>query len=206
MRPTDGWWVVTDRDEHTASIVFEWEPVAGAAGYVLFLSDSKGLPILNYVDVGNTNHWPEDSTTGGRIVLPAGNYLWSLIAYNGADPREYGGWNCSPRTPTAESPIFFQVIRDLTVPTIYGATKAGVDTVSITWAGPAPAFVDVRLFYPGSGGWLDAYNQPVAATGAKTGTVILGHAWGVGVTNYLLLTGRTAAGATGPKSRLFVIP
>ncbi|OGV79556.1 MAG: hypothetical protein A3K19_02690 [Lentisphaerae bacterium RIFOXYB12_FULL_65_16] len=207
MRPTDGWWVVTESGVGTASIVFEWEPVPGAAGYLMYLASASGAPILNYVDVGNVTHWPADTTSGERVALPPGTYLWCLIAYNGANPREFGGWNHSPRAPDEESPIFFQVIENLKAPTITDAARNGEEdnTVDITWVGSAPATVDVMLFYTGAAGWLEALNQPVTPAGAETGTVPLGRAWGPG-TNYLLLTAKTAAGTAGPRSRLFVIP
>jgi hypothetical protein len=203
MRPTDGWWVVT-APGGTAPLAFAWNPVPGAAGYMIYVSSAEGVPILNYVDVGNVTH--VDNIDGAPIALPVGTYLWCLIAYNGAEPREYGGWNHSPRTPARESPIFFQVVDDLTAPTISSAARAvAADTVAITWVGIAPATVDVLLFYPGAGVWLESFDQPVTATGALTGTVPLGLAWGPG-TNYILLTGKTAGGAAGPRSRMFVLP
>ncbi|MDQ0291165.1 hypothetical protein [Oligosphaera ethanolica] len=205
MRPTDGWWVATAASG-TAPLAFEWDPVPGATGYMMYLSSAAGVPILNYVDIGNVT-WV-DSINGVRIELPVGTYLWCLVAYNGASPREYGGWNHSPRTPDHESPIYFQVIADLTAPTISMAEKvkgADPDTVKITWVGIAPKSVDVLLFYPGAPDWLESRNRPVTVTGDLTGTVPLGIAWGPG-TSYILLTGKTATGLAGPRSRMFVIP
>jgi len=203
MRPADA--ARVNAPGGTASIAFQWDSVPGAAGYLVYVSSHSSAPILNYLDVGNVTRI--DSINGAPIVLPAGSYLWCLVAYNCADPREYGGWNHSPLTPDDESPLFFEVIEDLSAPTIMGAGKGvAANTVDITWAGMAPATVDVLLFYIGAPGWLEALNRPVTATGANIGTVPLGaHAWGLGA-NYLVLTGKTPAGTAGPRSRLFVIP
>jgi hypothetical protein len=203
MRPVDAW-VVTAL-EGTSSIAFQWNSVPGAAGYLVYLSSASGVPILNYIDVGNVTR--VDSIEGTRIALPPGNYVWCLLAYNAAQPREYGGWNHSSRTPTQESPIFFQVIADLRAPTITSAFRdEAANTVRIGWVGTAPATVDLLLFYSAAARWLDIRNQPVTATGESTGIVTLGqHAWGPGA-NYLLLTGKTATGTAGPRSRLFLLP
>jgi hypothetical protein len=200
MRPTDGWSVVAAASG-TSPIAFQWQSVPGAAGYVIFVSSASGVPILNYVDVGNVTR--VESPAG----LPPGTYLWSLVAYDHATPRQYGGWNHSPRTPLLESPIYFDVIADLTTPTINAAVKGvAANTVAITWLGTAPATVTVMLFYPGSAGWLETVDQSVTVTGANTGTIPLGAlTWGPGA-NYLLLTGKTAAGLSGPRSRMFLVP
>ena len=172
---------------------------------MIYVSSAAGVPILNYVDVGNVT-WV-DSINGVRIELPVGTYLWCLVAYNGANPRQYGGWNHSKRTPTHESPIFFQVVKDLTAPTILKAERnAAANTIDITWMGITPTSVDVLLFYPGAANWLESRNRPVtvSATNPLAGTVSIGMTFGPGM-NYILLTGKTATGLAGPRSRMFVL-
>jgi hypothetical protein len=203
MRPTDGWVVAAPNG--TAELAFQWEAVPGAAGYMIYVSSASGAPVLNYVDVGNVTR--VDAIDGARIALPPNTYLWSLIAYNAAEPREYGGWNHSARTPDQESAVVFQVVADLKAPTVTDAARGvAANTVDITWVGTQPATVDVMLFRTGTIGWVTALDQPVTETSATTGTIPLGsYAWGAGP-DYLLLTGRTVTGETGPRSRLFLIP
>jgi hypothetical protein len=207
MRPADtlAGTVIAAEPGGVASFAFQWDPVPGAAGYVLYVASNIGQPILNYVDVENVTRY--DNPNG----MPPGSYLWCLIAYSCAEPRVYGEWNHSMRSPGRESPVFFEVIADDIAPTITAAVIGVGDTVNITWAGPALASVDVLLFNSASPGWQEALDQPVSALpGARTGSVPLGGlTWQPGA-NYLLLTATTAgtttaAPKTGPRSRLFVI-
>jgi hypothetical protein len=183
-------------DNGVATVTFSWNPAENAETYEIYVAPLDGNAIFDYEMVGEITGDPQ-STFIADVELAEGDYLWFVIPYN--EDGEAGTWS---------DLTYFHVVEDLGVPTINAAAKRlgeAADAVDVTWVGAAPATVTVWLFYAGSPGWQVFEDQPVTVTGANTGWIYLGTAWGAG-DNYIMLQGTNAAGGAGDMSRLFVIP
>jgi hypothetical protein len=173
----------------TSGTVFQWDAVANAQGYVLTVADlGTGMMPYAYQDVGNV-------TRVSNVVLPAGSYMWFVIAY-GSGFTQFT-WSDS---------VNFSVVQSLTQATVVNAAQNGNNGLTIGWVGGAPATVNVQLYYIGLPGWITLTRLPVVPDPQipGQGTVSLGaQALGAGY-NFLYVQGVLADGTAGEVSRLFV--
>ena len=110
----------------------QWNSVASATSYTIYLGAVGGIPILNFENVGNVTCQP--------VSLPPGSYSWMVIGLNDSASVPFGQWSDSQR---------FEVVAKIDVPVITGAVKDDTEgndgtSVKITWApGTDPVKVDV---------------------------------------------------------------
>ena len=128
---TGGIITVADESGEVATNL-QWDPVAGATSYAIYLGAVGGTPILNFENVGNVTRQP--------VSLTPGSYSWMVIGLNESASVPFGQWSDSQR---------FEVVAKIDVPVITGVEKDDgegndVTSVQITWApGTVPGNVDV---------------------------------------------------------------
>jgi len=111
----------------SARITLQWNPVAGAESYILYLCASNAAPVYSFVNVGNVTNLP-------RVPLKPGSYYWTIRAVNaaGAGPASVAS--------------FFDVIKDATAPAIASVSVKSANTLTLGATTPAVAFVDIQHY------------------------------------------------------------
>ncbi|OGV62858.1 MAG: hypothetical protein A3K19_26120 [Lentisphaerae bacterium RIFOXYB12_FULL_65_16] len=181
LQPPDGWLF-----RAPGEILLQWDPVPGAAGYLLYLGSSSGHLPFNYTDIGNV--------TSLRVNVQVGSYFWSVIAYD----ANYVG-----SRPSAMAR--FDVIENAGAPVIqYVRVDADptVLTVGVAAGTSLPATVDIRHFDAGTGQWRTYLAQPVVGAGTEGTVTIAGADFTDG--EYVMISGKSATGLISPNKVLVI--
>ncbi len=154
--------IVTEDDstEAVATVTLQWNPVAGADSYIVYLAGDSSGPILNYESI--------QSQPSVTVALSPGNYTWFVVAHNPDAIEPYGPWSESRQFDvftTVDTPVFTKIEIDDT------ATLALI----LTWApGAEPDMVDVWHYHAGMAGtWriIPGMLPVMLVMGTNTGTV-----------------------------------
>jgi len=182
LLPADGSVIALPQDYKSVEITFQWGSVPGATGYAVFLGATGAKPILNYRDVG--------AVTSIRKSVVKGNYMWKVIARDGANEfSDYSDLHT------------FDVIVNTSAPLIKSVTCVSntVLTLEFVAGSPVADTVDLYHFALATGKWSHYTNQAVvegpphqvtvdAATFTVGDFVLMGAAKGAEVSDAKVLT------------------
>jgi len=183
LQPPDGWLC-----RAPGEILLQWDPVPGAAGYLLYLGSSDGHLPYNYADLG--------AVTSLRVNVQVGSYFWTVIAYDA------GYVGSRPGAMTR-----FDVIRNAGAPVIqYVAVDADPTTLTVGVAGGTslPQTVDIRHYDADSAQWRTFLAQPVAGATATEGTTVTIAGADFTVGEYVMISGTSATGLVSPNKVLVI--
>lgn len=180
LNPANGALIVAPNGQ--VRIKLSWQPVSGAATYVLYLGSTAGSPLYNYTNVGNA--------TSVNVTVVPGSYSWMVGAVN--SEGTVGTWTAVYR---------FDVIQNAAAPVIQGVTAGGAnsDVLNITTASGSSEAVTATIYHfdTDSGQW-NTYDVAVTAGSVS----ISGASFDAG--EYLMIIGVSSTGNESP-AKLFQI-